>query len=695
MSEKQGPPQNSRIDLATTYIGKQPKPGKDLNGGGFDASSTTKLPNNHSGQFGIQLGHVQTARNLKSTITTLAEEYQIWSNQLPQTIENELAATRTEGPTNPVPPIEGIIRELGVLNRLWARKRAEFDNKTAIANSFYGYDPIGRPLAEFPPKAKTIELPVRPNGVAMQAWKTSYRAAHDARLLSQTIHSLNQRSINLQHTLAALQAAEQARIAAEQQAQRIAAEQARIRAEAEALAHAQEQARLAALAEAKRVAEEKARKAKEAKEREEITAKERAEADAQLNELYAFIAAMDAARASRPFPVLGSAVALGPVFTLATGRLATNPATTQAIRGALQSAVAAVIVAGTASAGAMMVGFAALLFPSPLGNSDRREMSIPPISDLVPDNLHNWSITLSTSEPDDLHALSVPLSDLVPGGLPDLHAIAEANGYIELPVAMGSRTAGNTTELFVAATHGTAVPSKVPVQLATLDRTLNAYRSYNPDAPSIGMTWTPIVKPNNASTSLPANEQNFVVYDGTTVTALEGRIDAFPELDLYSFGGFITVFPAESGMPPVYTMFRDRRNEPGVASGTGQSVTGNWLGAASTLEGATIPANVADKLQGREFLNFNAFRRAFWKAVANEPLLMDQFTQLNKIDMRDGLSPSAIPSEQVGGRKKYEIHHIKPISEGGSVYDINNLRVLTPKQHIETHSKKGEIRYEP
>jgi hypothetical protein len=691
MSGKQGPPQNGRIDLATTYIGKQPKPGKDPNGGGFDASSTTRLPNNHSGQFGIQPGHVQTFRNLKSTITTLAEEYQIRSNQLPQTIENELAATRTEGPTNPVPPIEGIIRELAVLNRLWARKRAEFDNKTAIANSFYGYDPIGRPLAEFPPKAKTIESPVRPNGVAMQAWNTSYRAAHDARLLFQTIHSLNQRSINLQQTLAALQAAEQARIAAEQQAQRIAAEQARIRAEAEALAHAQEQARLAALAEAKRVAEEKARKAQEAKEREEITAKERAEADARLNELYAFIAAMDAARANRPFPVSGSAVAAGPVFTLATGRLATHPATTQAIRGALQSAVAAVIAAGTASAGAMMVGFAALLFPAPLSNSDRREMSIPPISDLVPDDLHNWSLSLSEYEPDDLHALSVPLSDLVADAPQDLYAIAEANGDIELPVVMGSRTVGNTTEFYVATTNGTTVPSKVPVRLATLDPTLNVYRSYNPDAPSIGMTWTPIVKPNNASTSLPASELNVAVYDGTTVTALEGRIDTFPELDLYSFGGFITVFPAESGMPPTFTMFRDRRDEPGVVIGFGQKISGAWLDSASQRDGAPIPAQIADQLRGREFKTFRAFRETFWKAVANDPFLIAQFTLFNKFDIQNGLSPSAPPSEQVGRRAKFEIHHVTLISEGGSVYDIDNLRLLTPKQHIETHSKKGGI----
>lgn len=576
----------------------------------------------------------------------------------------ELANTRA-AVAAVVPPGTDVLEiELRTLELQLFKARTDHQEQIRIANLYYGHDPL----------AKGFEAPAgRRSGQigyyrAVEKWNISYAAAYEAKFLAEQIKLLDARLATQNNAIA--------------DANEKAAAAAQGRAQAEARRVAEEQARMAA---------EAARKAKEAKEQEEIAAKRRTKTDAQLKKLYAFIAAMDAARANRPFPVSGSAVALGPVFTLATGRLATNPATTQAIRGALQSAVAVVIAAGTASAGAMMVGFAALLFPSPLGNSDRREMSIPPISDLVPDNLHNWSLSLSTSEPDDLHALSVPLSDLVPGGLPDLHAIAEANGYIELPVAMGSRTVGNTTEFFVAATHGTAAPSKVPVQLATLDTTLNAYRSYNPDAPSIGMTWTPIVKPNNASTSLPASERNVVVYDGTTVTALEGRIDTFPELDLYSFGGFITVFPAESGMPPVYTMFRDRRNEPGVASGFGQKISGTWLSSASQREGTPIPSQIADQLRGRQFKTFRAFRETFWKAVANDPFLIAQFTLFNKFDIRNGLSPSAPPSEQVGRRTKFEIHHVTLISEGGSVYDIDNLRLLTPKQHIETHSKNGEL----
>ncbi len=56
--------------------------------------------------------------------------------------------------------------------------------------------------------------------------------------------------------------------------------------------------------------------------------------------------------------------------------------------------------------------------------------------------------------------------------------------------------------------------------------------------------------------------------------------------------------------------------------------------------------------------------------------------------MLDKLSPFPPKKEHIGGRTKYELHHIKPISQDGAVYGIDNLRVLTPKRHIEIHSKK-------
>lgn len=309
------------------------------------------------------------------------------------------------------------------------------------------------------------------------------------------------------------------------------------------------------------------------------------------------------------------------------------------------------------------------------------------MSDLVPDNLHKWGLTVDSYNRDDQHALSVPLSDLAPDTLPDLHAIALVEGDVELPVAMGTRTVGNTSEFFVAPANSVAVPSRVPVRLATFDPALNVYRSQDPAAPSNGMTWTPIVRPAGSSTSLPASGPNVAIYNGTTVTALEGRIDSFPELDLISFGGFITVFPIESGMAPVYTMFRDRRNEPGVASGYGEIITGIWLGASSHEEGAAIPKQIADKLRGKDFPNFRSFRENLWRAVGEDSNLALQFRLNNLEAMKKGHAPSSREDGHLGNSIKFELHHIVPVSEGGALYDIDNIKIATPKRHSEIHNK--------
>ena len=496
-----------------------------------------------AGPFGYARAEsfIQNRAAIVRRINELEQEYQTRSSQLSQSIEADLATVRSEGPNDPVAPLQSIIRELQVLNKLYQRKTAELHHKTTTANAFYGGDPFNWNIHDYMLKATKMEQWPGPNGIAMQALNQSLNAANDARLLSLTLHSLGQRNLHLTQTLNALQAAETTRLAAEQEAQRVAAEQARLRAEANALAHAQEQARLAAMAEAERLAFEKARIAAEVTAQyfaaEQARLEAEAEAQRQADQLFlenqrqaeekALRDAVEAPKTTkdiRPFPASGAEAANGPVFTAAAGTVVTSTATNLSIQTSLRAAVLAVLEAAASSAGAVIGGFAALLWPSPLGNSDR-------------------------------YALSVPLTDLTSLDPHGLHRIAEANGEIALPVAIGSRTVGNTTEFFVAATNGTTVPTKVPVRLAAFDPGLNAYTSYNPDVPSIGMTWTPIVKPNDASTTLPAGERKIAVYDGASATALEGRVDAFPALDLHSFGGFIYVFPADSGIPPLYIVF--------------------------------------------------------------------------------------------------------------------------------------------
>ncbi|WP_197473384.1 S-type pyocin domain-containing protein, partial [Erwinia sp. ErVv1] len=142
-----------------------------------------------------------------------------------------------------------------------------------------------------------------------------------------------------------------------------------------------------------------------------------------------------------------------------------------------------------------------------------------------------------------------------------------------------------------------------------------------------------------------------------------------------------------SGVQPVYVVLSNPRNRLGKVSGKGEPVGGDWLTNAGKDLGAPIPSQIADKLQGREFANFDAFREAFWKDVGRDPVLIKQFRENNKRNLMKGYSPFPIPSEQVGGRIRFELHHVKFIKDNGAIYDIDNIRVMTPKRHIEIHKE--------
>ena len=146
-------------------------------------------------------------------------------------------------------------------------------------------------------------------------------------------------------------------------------------------------------------------------------------------------------------------------------------------------------------------------------------------------------------------------------------------------------------------------------------------------------------------------------------------------------------FPA-TDIPPIYVVL-SVRNQPGVVTGLGEDVTGAWLANAGKELGAPVPSQIANKLRGKSFSNFDRFREAFWKEVAIDPELSSQFSASNLANMREhGYAPRARKTEQVGERKAYELHHVEPIAQGGEVYDVDNLKVHTPKSHIDIHRTK-------
>ena len=150
-----------------------------------------------------------------------------------------------------------------------------------------------------------------------------------------------------------------------------------------------------------------------------------------------------------------------------------------------------------------------------------------------------------------------------------------------------------------------------------------------------------------------------------------------------AYKDFILVFPADSGVQPLYIVMNVRKT-PGTVTGQGEDVAGIWLIGASSGVGVPIPSDVADALRGREFKSFDTFRAALWKAVSGSTA-SDQFVKQSVGRMRTGRAPRVRKADRVGGRLSYELHHLEKVSEGGGVYDLDNLRINTPRNHIDLH----------
>jgi len=132
----------------------------------------------------------------------------------------------------------------------------------------------------------------------------------------------------------------------------------------------------------------------------------------------------------------------------------------------------------------------------------------------------------------------------------------------------------------------------------------------------------------------------------------------------------------------------EKRKKPGTATGKGKKVGDKWLNDAGKDNGVPIPEQVANKLRGKKFNNFDEFRKEFWKQVSKTPELAKQFIKRNIERMAEGKAPKTPKDGKVGKRTSFDIHHEDPIDNGGGVYDMDNLRIVTPKRHIDIHRGK-------
>ena len=205
--------------------------------------------------------------------------------------------------------------------------------------------------------------------------------------------------------------------------------------------------------------------------------------------------------------------------------------------------------------------------------------------------------------------------------------------------------------------------------------------------------WTPEENGEASWQTTPDHSDGFEK-DDILVTPIHSDGDAnvtvTPAPEEKDWRDAILVFPESSGIAPLYVVYKESpRDKPGVVTGKGEDILGIWLAGAGKDLGAPIPSQIADKLRGKEFSNFDAFRKAFWIEVSKDSVLMAQFNRTNQKKISSGKSPIAPKGEHYGKMIRYEIHHQHEISKGGAVFHVDNLAVVTPKHHKRIHFGKN------
>lgn len=267
----------------------------------------------------------------------------------------------------------------------------------------------------------------------------------------------------------------------------------------------------------------------------------------------------------------------------------------------------------------------------------------------------------------------------------DLAFIASRNGTVDVTHRMTfEETAGDLTTAW-AASDGVSIGAKVPVRAFVHNPSTNTYEFTRDGDARPSIVWTPAITPTNNSTYLPIETPKLNRYPGATLTPVSEALGDYPTYDIEKTEDYILVFPAESGLDPVYVMFKSPRYLPGVVSGVGGTVDPNWRSNATNALGSPVPAVIAEALSGKKYAEFRNLKRAIWRELSKHPELTKDMNSANLSLIAKGMAPYVPRNERKGGRIRFEIHHINPISKGGDVYNIDNLMFNTPANHDKIH----------
>lgn len=337
------------------------------------------------------------------------------------------------------------------------------------------------------------------------------------------------------------------------------------------------------------------------------------------------------------------ASAQGAVLTRA-GTLVAADAVAAGVSRAVAAAIGEVGRIAAIGAGQSVGLFAtAMLYAQPLGNGE-----------------------LTPAQRNRFKGIAVPVSAI---GVveTDLPKVAQSSGVAEVPVRLKleNTVAGVAVH---AATTGSGIATQIPVREAALDPVTGTYTFTTTGHEQKHLILVAQPEGTGAPQVVPDLASGLAI-----PTAQDAQVRS-SDLEL-SIDDCIVCVP---GFEPLYLSFAPRPPGSGVANGEGELAPADWWALAQQPQGATFPAQVAEKLRWREFTDRQSFEAAFWSNVAAEDVFFSPLSDANRNRINNGMAPVVPRSQWVGDKREIELRYVDVERGQSDPFNFDNLRVVPP-----------------
>ncbi|MHC8339548.1 S-type pyocin domain-containing protein [Pseudomonas sp. HLT2-19-2] len=172
----------------------------------------------------------------------------------------------------------------------------------------------------------------------------------------------------------------------------------------------------------------------------------------------------------------------------------------------------------------------------------------------------------------EVYGLSIPLVELLPIEGQDWQRLAMTRAEVDIPfrassgscsvpsgtLKRGLREITMLLQVALTPTNGNVLPSNVRVRAAVWDEHLHAFRFTADGVAPVTINWIAPDTLENIPDLAPAPEYRL----GFLRSLPTPLFEPFSDIEATRFDDYVVVFPTDSGLDPLYVIFRDRREYP-------------------------------------------------------------------------------------------------------------------------------------